>query len=79
MRWHVAVNKLKTRLRVRTGPGLSYRIVGYKYTGNTGIVIDSKTVGGLTWYKWEDTGYWSCAGENGYSLKKFMAFTMLRL
>ena len=67
MRWHVAVNKLKTRLRVRTGPGLSYRIVGYKYTGNTGIVIDSKTVNGLTWYKWEDTGYWSCAGENGYT------------
>ena len=67
MRWHVAVNNIKTRLRVRTGPGLSYRIVGYKYTGNTGIVIDSKTVGGLTWYKWEDTGYWSCAGENGYT------------
>lgn len=62
MRWHVSVN-VKTRLRVRTGPGTSYRIVGYKYNGNTGIVVDSKTSGGLTWYKWEDTGYWSCAIE----------------
>ena len=62
MRWHVSVN-VNTRLRVRTGPGLSYRIVDYKYNGNTGIVVDSKTSGGLTWYKWEDTGYWSCAIE----------------
>jgi hypothetical protein len=64
MRWHVSVN-VNTRLRVRTGPGLSYRIVDYKYNGNTGIVVDSKTSGGLTWYKWEGTNYWSCAIENG--------------
>lgn len=64
MRWHVSVN-VNTRLRVRTGPGLSYRIVDYKYNGNTGIVVDSKTSGGLTWYKWEGTSYWSCAIENG--------------
>ena len=64
MRWSVSVN-VNTRLRVRTGPGTSYRIVDYKYNGNTGIVVDSKTVGGLTWYKWEGTSYWSCAGENG--------------
>ena len=65
MRWHVSVTNVKTRLRVRTGPGLSYRIVNWKYQGNTGIVVDSKTSGGLTWYKWEDTGYWSCAIEKG--------------
>ena len=68
MRWKVSVS-VNTRLRVRTGPALSYRIVSYKYNGNTGIVIDSKTSGNLTWYKWEDTGYWSCAIEKG---KKYL-------
>lgn len=65
MRWEVKVVNINTRLRVRTGPGLSYRIVNWKYNGNTGIVVDSKTGSGLTWYKWEGTSYWSCAGENG--------------
>ena len=46
MRWHVAVTNVDdSRLRVRTGPGLSYRIVDHVYLHETGIVIDSKTVG----------------------------------
>ena len=65
MRWHVAVTNVgNSRLRVRTGPGLSYRIVDHVYINETGIVIDSKTVSGRTWYKWEDTGYWSCGIQN---------------
>ena len=65
MRWHVSVTNVgNSRLRVRTGPGLSYRIVDWVYQGNTGIVVDSKTVSGRTWYKWEDTGYWSCGIQN---------------
>ena len=65
MRWHVAVTNVgNSRLRVRTGPGLSYRIVDHVYQNETGIVIDSKTVSGRTWYKWEDTGYWSCGIQN---------------
>lgn len=68
MRWHVSVN-VSTRLRVRTGPATSYRIVDYKYNGQTGIVVDCKTSGGMTWYKWEGTNYWSCGVENG---KKYL-------
>ena len=65
MRWHVSVTNVgSSRLRVRTGPGLSYRIVDWVYQGETGIVVDSKTVSGRTWYKWEDTGYWSCGIQN---------------
>ena len=71
MRWEVKVtSSVKTRLRVRTGPGLSYRIVNWVYAGNTGIVVDSKTVGKLTWYKWENTGYWSCGIEKGVTYLK---------
>lgn len=61
MKWEVKVTNVTTRLRRRTGPSTSYRIVDYKYPGNTGIVVDSKTVGGMTWYKWEGTSLWSCA------------------
>lgn len=61
MRWEVkCTDKANPRLRRRTGPSTSYRIVSYIYPGNTGIVIDSKTVGGATWYQWEDSKLWSC-------------------
>ena len=71
MKWEVEVtSKVTTRLRVRTGPGLSYRIVNWKYKGNKGVVVDSKTVGNLTWYKWEGTSYWSCGIEKGVTYLK---------
>ena len=43
MRWHVSVN-VNTRLRVRTGPGLSYRIVDYKYNGNTDSLVSNAII-----------------------------------
>lgn len=60
MRWEMQVTNVQTRLRKRTGPSTSYRIVEYMYPGNKGVVIESKTVGGATWYKWEGSGLWSC-------------------
>ena len=62
MKWEVRVNPstVHTRLRVRTGPGTSYRIVNWKYPDNGAIVVDSKVTNGATWYKWEGTEYWSC-------------------
>ena len=65
MRWEMKVTNVTTRLRRRTGPSTSYRIVDYKYPGETGIVIDSKSVGNATWYKWEDSNVWSCGKTSG--------------
>ena len=59
MKWEMKVTNVQSRLRIRTGPSTSYRITDYKYPGNTGVVVESKTVGGATWYKWESGG-WSC-------------------
>lgn len=65
MKWQVMVKT--NSVNVRTGPSTSYRSVGTIGKGEIGVVVDSKTVGGSTWYKWED-GTWSCAtsstGEN---------------
>lgn len=72
MKWEVKVTNVQTRLRVRTGPSTSYKIVNYKYPGNTGIVVDTKTVGRATWYKWEGTSYWSCAKTAGGT--EYLAF-----
>ena len=65
MKWEVEVTNVQTRLRKRTGPSTSYRIVEYMYPGNKGIVVDSKTVGGATWYKWENSELWSCGKTSG--------------
>lgn len=66
MRWEMqCTNSAKPRLRKRTGPSTSYRIVEWIYPGQKGIVIDSKTVGGATWYKWEGSNLWSCGRTSG--------------
>lgn len=59
MKWEMKVTTKTNNLNVRTGASTSYRIVSKKKPGSTGTVVDSKTVGGATWYKWED-GNWSC-------------------
>jgi len=59
MRKEMKVTTNSGRLRKRTGPSTSYRIITHLNPGYTGIVVESKTVGGATWYKWEDGG-WSC-------------------
>lgn len=64
MKWEVKVTNVVTRLRRRTGPSTSYRIVNWIYPGKTGIVVDIKNVGKAVWYKWED-GKWSCAKTAG--------------
>ena len=74
MKWEVRVNPntVHTRLRVRTGPSTSYKIVNWKYPDNGAIVVDSKVTNGATWYKWEGTNYWSCgktANGTEYLLK----------
>lgn len=60
MRWEMKCTTKTARLRKRTGPSTSYRIVSWIYPGQTGIVVDSKKVGGATWYKWENSNLWSC-------------------
>ena len=63
MKWRVMVDT--ESLTVRSGPSTSYRAIGYLKEGRVGTVIDSKSVGGATWYKWEDNT-WSCAkSSNG--------------
>lgn len=70
MKWQVMVNT--GSLTVRSGPSTSYRATGYLKEGNTGTVVDSKSVGGATWYKWED-GTWSCGkSSNGTDYLKFV-------
>lgn len=60
MKWEVKVTNVNTRLRVRTGPGTSYRIVNWQYPSGGGVVVEARTVNGQTWYRWEGTNYWSC-------------------
>lgn len=60
MKWEVKVTNVNTRLRVRTGPGTSYRIVNWQYPSGGGVVVESKNTNGATWYRWEGTNYWSC-------------------
>ena len=60
MRWEMEVVTKSGRLRKRTGPSTSYRIVEHLNPGYKGIVVESKTVGGATWYRWENTQHWSC-------------------
>ena len=69
MRWEMeCTSSAKPRLRKRTGPGLSYRVHSWIYPGQKGIVVDSKTVGGSTWYKWEGTSLWSCGKKSNGSV-----------
>ena len=72
MRWKVKVTNVITRLRKRTGPSTSYRISSYMYPGDSGIVVETKTVGGATWYKWEKENLWSCAKTSGGT--KYLTF-----
>jgi len=74
MKWEMRVNPntVPTRLRVRTGPSTSYRIVDYKYPNHGANVVESKTTNGAIWYRWEGTNYWSCgktANGTEYLLK----------
>lgn len=71
MRWQMQCVTGKSRLHKRSGPSISYKIVGYWYNGDTFVATDVKTVGNYTWYKIEGTSYWSC-GKKGSStyLKK---------
>ena len=57
MRWKVKVTNVNSRLRKRTGPSTSYRISSYMNPGDSGVVVETKTVGGATWYKWEKKIY----------------------
>lgn len=64
MRWEMeCVLRKGVGLRKRTGPSISYRIVGRWYRGDKFIAVDVKTVGKYTWYKIEGTSYWSCGKE----------------
>lgn len=67
MRWEVQVTTKTKNLYVRTGPSKSYKIVGRKAPGSKFIVNDRKVNGGWEWLKHEDTGYWSCKRDVGYS------------
>ena len=64
MRWQMeCVLRKGVGLHKRTGPSLSYRIVGKWYRGDKFVAVDVKTVGKYTWYKIEGTKYWSCGKE----------------
>lgn len=65
MKWKVKVTNVNSRLRKRTGPSTSYRVSSYMYPGDSGVVVETKTVGGATWYKWENENLWSCAKTSG--------------
>ena len=74
MKWEMRVNPhtVHTRLRVRTGPSTSYRIVNWKYPNQGANVVETRTTNGAIWYRWEGTNYWSCgrtANGTEYLLK----------
>lgn len=59
MRKQFRVSTGKSRLHIRSGPSISYKIVGYLYNGNTVIVDEMKTTSnGQVWYRIEKTTKW---------------------
>lgn len=72
MRKQMKVNVGNSRLNVRSGPSISYKIVGKLYTGDTVIVDSVKTLSnGQVWYRIEGTTTWIAQndpvkGETGY-------------
>lgn len=59
MRKEFRVDTGKYRLHIRSGPSMSYKIVGYLYNGNKVIVTDIKTLAdGQVWYNIENTTRW---------------------
>ena len=59
MRKQFRVSTGKSRLHIRSGPSISYKIVGYLYNGNTVIVDEMKTASnGQVWYRIEKTTKW---------------------
>lgn len=73
MKWQMkCTSSSSPRLRKRTGPSTSYKIVGYIYPGQTVIVVDSRKSGSSTWYKIEGTSHWSCGkSSKGTEYLKF--------
>ena len=53
----VISDKYSSKLRKRSGPSTSYTTLAYLDPGYVGVVIDAKTTGGTTWYKWEGGGW----------------------
>lgn len=72
MRKQVKITTGKARLHIRSGPSISYKIVGYLYNGDTRIVDKKKTLSnGQVWYRIEGTTTWIAQndpvkGESGY-------------
>ena len=59
MRKQFRVSTGKSRLHIRSGPGISYKVVGYLYNGNKVIVDKMKTSSnGQVWYRIEKTTKW---------------------
>ena len=59
LRKQFRVSTGKARLHIRSGPSISYKIVGYLYNGNTVIVDEMKTTSnGQVWYRIEKTTKW---------------------
>ena len=59
MRKQFRVSTGKSRLHIRSGPSISYKVVGYLYNGNKVIVDKMKTSSnGQVWYRIEKTNKW---------------------
>lgn len=59
MRKQLRITTGKSRLHIRSGPGISYKIVGYLYNGDKVIVDKMKTTSnGQVWYRIENTNKW---------------------
>lgn len=74
MRWKMeCILKKGVGLHKRTGPSISYRIVGKWYRGNTFVADQVKNVGIYTWYRIEGTTYWSCGKKGKEQYLKLVA------
>ena len=74
MRWKMeCILRKGVGLHKRTGPSISYRVVGKWYRGNTFVATQVKNVGIYTWYKIEGTSYWSCGKKGSEQYLKFIA------
>lgn len=59
MRKEIQVTTGTSRLHIRSGPGISYSIVGYLYNGDKKIIDQQKTTsGGQIWSRIEGTTKW---------------------
>lgn len=65
IKYKMQVINITTHLRIRSGAGTQYSVVGKLKNGNTFVANDTKKAGKITWYKIEGKNQWVAGNSTG--------------